>query len=72
MAKPLNNNTNPILLKEPDGIAFKLLKESLMTPHALGDPNYQTLVFPLYMKMKVMPCSTPPKMQGLPSTHRVS
>ena len=39
MAKPLNN-TNPILWEEPDGIVFKVLKESLMNPHALGYPNY--------------------------------
>ena len=40
-----NSIPNPILWEEQDDIAFKVLKESLMTPPATGHPNGQIPLF---------------------------
>lgn len=45
MAKPLcillkDRNPEPIAWEEKDGIAFKVLTESLTNPSAFGNPNY--------------------------------
>ena len=49
MAKPLyvllNNNNPDLILWESWTTDFKALKESLINPPALGNPNYQIIFF---------------------------
>ena len=40
-----NNNPDVILLEEPDNIAFKALKGSLINPPAMGHPSDQMPLF---------------------------
>lgn len=49
----LNSNIlNSILWLEADDIDFKILKQSLMNPPALGNLNYQIFFSFMYMKRK--------------------
>lgn len=59
----LNSNIlNSILWQEADDIDFKILKQSLMNPPALGNLNYQIFFFPLCIwKVREYPSSTYPK-----------
>ena len=62
MCVSLNSNIlNSILWLEADDIDFKILKQSLMNPPALGNLNYQ-IFFPLWIwKGREYPSSTYPK-----------
>ena len=49
----LNSNIlNSILWQEADDIDFKILKQSLMNPPALGNLNYHIFFSFMYMKSK--------------------